>query len=266
MAYPKLAAPNLFSDVVRLKSFVMDLGFHGVDMTLRLEDLPTTRAGEAHFRGASLRLAPFEVRYHLYFPGFELGHTDPDRAAAAKRIHHRALDLIAEAAGRHATVHAGLARESIEDVSFGRTISGLRELEAHARALGIRVAVENLIHGFTGDPARYAELIRATNCRGTLDVGHARMCEAVTSGQSDASDFARPHPERIVNAHIYHEEDESGHSAPRDIADIEDRLHLLQRLPLCDWWVIELREEAPLVRTLALVGEFLRSSCDRVAV
>ncbi len=266
MAYPKLAAPNLFSDVAGLKSFAMDLGFQGVDLTLRPEDLPTSRAGEARFRDLSLRLAPLEVRFHLYFPQFEIGHADPDRAAAAVRMHNRALDLIAGGSGRHATVHTGLARESIDDVSFERTVSGLRELEAHARTLGIRIALENLIYGFTSAPALYGELIGATKCRGTLDIGHAHVCEAVAGGRSSAADFARPHPERIVSAHVYHEEDETGHTAPRDVADIEDRLLLLQSLPFCDWWVIELREEAALTRTLACVREFLQSSLDRMAV
>jgi hypothetical protein len=38
---------------------------------------------------------------------------------------------------------------------------------------------------------------------------------------------------------------------------LQDRLDLLFRLPLCNWWVLELREEAPLFTTLQVVEEFL---------
>ena len=39
---------------------------------------------------------------------------------------------------------------------------------------------------------------------------------------------------------------------------MEDRLRLLDTLPLCDWWVLELREEEELRQTLSIIAEYLR--------
>ena len=66
-----------------------------------------------------------------------------------------------------------------------------------------------------------------------------------------------PHPERFLNAHVYHEECASGHVPPEKLANLRERLLLLQKLPLCNWWVLELREEAALLQTLGIVREFL---------
>ena len=79
--------------------------------------------------------------------------------------------------------------------------------------------------------------------------------------------FMLAHPERFRNAHIYHEEDPiRGHVPPTDLADIQDRLSLLTRLPLCDWWALELRTETDLLQTLSVIREFLEGEVTRQAV
>jgi hypothetical protein len=45
---------------------------------------------------------------------------------------------------------------------------------------------------------------------------------------------------------------------PATMAQMELRLRLLDTLPLCDWWVLELREEAALKQTLGVVQDYLR--------
>ena len=266
MTYPKLAAPNLFHDINTLKSFVMDNGFQGIDWTLRQEDLPTNRVEEARLSKDILKLAPLEIRYHLFFLNNELGDIHDERAGSAKQRFYEALDLISKLSGRHATVHIGLGRDSMQGVSWDRTVVGLKDLVAKARRMGIRLCLENLISGWTGEPELYEKLIRKTNCKGTLDIGHAHVCQAVTSRAYDVDDFALPHPERILNAHIYHEETANVHIPPKNVSDFEDRLLLLERLPLCDWWVLELREEKALLQTLDCVREFLQSRRDRIAM
>jgi hypothetical protein len=67
-----------------------------------------------------------------------------------------------------------------------------------------------------------------------------------------------PHPERAFNAHIYHEEVDDRHVPPVCLDDVRGRLDLLASL-LCNWWVLELREEAPLLTTLKIVREYLES-------
>jgi hypothetical protein len=67
-----------------------------------------------------------------------------------------------------------------------------------------------------------------------------------------------PHPERAFNAHVYHEEVNDLHVPPVCLDDVRGRLDLLSSLS-CNWWVLELREEAPLLTTLKIVREYLES-------
>jgi hypothetical protein len=263
---PKIACPNLYRDVTVVRSFALDHGFDGIDWTLRPEDLPKNRVEEAQFMNAFSRLEPLEVRYHLFFPDNELGDMDVEKAASATKTFYAALDLISKLSGRFATVHVGLGKDSMEDVSWERTINGLADIRAKARATEIRLCLENLAWGWTGRPELYEKLIRKTNCWGTLDIGRARVCPSVTSRAYDVQDFVFPHPERILGAHIYHEESADGHVPPGHHSDLDDRLHLLRRLPLCDWWVLELRDEKSLLQTLDFVRGFLEDCAERVAV
>jgi hypothetical protein len=144
----------------------------------------------------------------------------------------------------------------MEGISWEKTLVGLRDLAAAGRSLGIRVSLENLIWGWTARPELYEELIRKTGCCGTLDAGHAQVCESVTSRSYDVGDFAWPNPTRIVNAHVYHEETSEGHIAPVHHTDLEQRLRLLSDLPLWDWWVLELREKKALLQTLGCVSTY----------
>lgn len=266
MIYPKLAAPNLFSDVNTLKSFALDYGFHGIDWTLRPDDLPNNRVQEARFAKAMNRLAPLEVRYHLYFVGSELGDVEPVRAYSARRTYWQAFDLINKLHGRYATVHVGLGKATMEDVSWDETLAGLKDLTDAGRSLGIRVCLENIISGWTARPELFEKLIRKTGCWGTLDIGHAKVCQSVASRSYDVGDFAWPNPTRILNAHIYHEETSDGHVPAGHYGQLDQRLHLLKDLPLCDWWVLELRDEQSLVQTLGDVNQFLHANASRAAI
>jgi len=152
MIGPKLACPNLYTDIKTLKSLALDYGFYGIDWTLRPEDLPANRLAEARLVSTISGLAPLEVRYHLFFAGNELGDRNVETAASARNRFFRALDLIARLSGRYATVHIGLGRDSMEGLSWEGTVSGLREVAAMGSRLGIRVCLENLVRGWTGKP------------------------------------------------------------------------------------------------------------------
>lgn len=258
MTHHKLVCPNLFSDAGTLKSFAMDYGFQGIDWTLRREDLPKNALEETRLTKALARLAPLELRYHLFFPDTEPGDMDPTKGAFAMKTLSYACELVSRLRGRFITVHLGVGLDSMEDISWEKTIAGLRDLVAVARGMGIRVCLENLARGWTGRPELYEKLLRKTGCWGTLDVGHARVCDSVVSGAYDLEDFALPQPTRILNAHIYHEETSEGHMPPLCSTDLERRLRLLQGLPLCNWWVLELREEGPLLQTRDCVTDFLK--------
>jgi sugar phosphate isomerase/epimerase len=154
------------------------------------------------------------------------------------------------------TIHIGLGRNSTNGLHWDRTVESVAELVRFAERLGIRLCLENLAWGWTSRPELFERLIRKTGAGITLDLGHARMSPWVQSHHYHLEDFVFPHPEKIYNAHIYHEEGPSGHLPPKTLADIKSRLNLLKRLP-CDWWVLELHNEKDLLTTLRVIQEYV---------
>jgi hypothetical protein len=206
-------------------------------------------------------LNPLEIRYHCAFSRTDLGDDDALKAEAALRVFRRVCLLVSRLEGRFLTIHVGLGLSSTNHLSWERTVERLAKLVRFANGLNVRLCLENLAWGWTSRPELFEKLVRKTGCEATLDIGHARISPSVRSQQFSFEDFVAPHPERFLGAHIYHEERDEGHIPPQGIEDLADRLHLLRRLPLCDWWVLELREEKALLQTLDIVRGFL----DRVS-
>ncbi|MBI4965716.1 MAG: sugar phosphate isomerase/epimerase [Desulfomonile tiedjei] len=262
---PKLALCNFFPDTKILKQFALEHGFQGIDWTFNRENLPRTRVEELRLAKNISTLHPLEVRYHLFFTDTDLGDVDAHKAKNAARLLHHACRLISRLRGRRITVHVGLGRDSSSGLCWQTTVEGLADLTRFAAGMGIRVCLENLVRGWTSRPALFEKILVKSGCCATLDIGHARCSASVRNGSYRIEDFVLAHPDRFLNAHIYHEETMQGHQPPVTSADIEDRLRLLSRLPFCDWWVLELREEKALLQTLRAVREFLQTEARSIA-
>lgn len=264
MNHPKLAICNFLPDVDELKRTALTNGFSGVDWTFTVEDLPTNTFDESRLLRKISRLHPLEVRYHCAFKGVDVGNENPQKAAEARAVFRSVCRLVARLGGRYVTVHHGLGRDSSNGLSWQSTLSALGELVSFAAGLGIRVCLENLASGWSSRPELFEKLVRKSNAGVTLDIGHARVSPSVQNQHYAFEDFITPHQERIFNAHIYHEEWDNGHIPPQTVADLAERLQLLQQAP-CDWWVLELREPHALFATLEVVREFLET-VPRVAL
>jgi len=256
MQRPKLACCNFCSDVTLLKQFAVDHGFDGIDWSFTLENLPQSPAEESTLLQTIFSLEPLEVRYHCAFKNVDLGDADPRKAANAMELFQQVCGLVSKLQGRYLTLHVGLGRASTDDLNWNKTIEGLRQLDRFANNVGVYLCLENLAWGWTSRPDLFEKLIRKSGCRVTIDIGHARVSPSVVNDDDKEEDFLLPHPDRVVNAHIYHEEAGGAHLPPQTVADLADRLNLLLRLPQCDWWVLELRERLPLLDTLQVVRAF----------
>ncbi|MEJ2429248.1 MAG: TIM barrel protein, partial [Deltaproteobacteria bacterium] len=159
------------------------------------------------------------------------------------------------------TIHVGLGRDTTIDLSWNRTIERLAAFVRFASGMGVRVCLENLAWGWTSRPQLFEKLIRKSACWATLDIGHAVVSPSVITQQYQVGDFVLPHGEKILNGHVYHEEKGNHHLPPKKLEDLQDRLRMLLELPRCDWWVLELKQEQPLLRTLEIVREFLWLEC-----
>ncbi len=257
MQLPRLACCNFLSEVKQLREFALEHDFAGVDWSFTLEDMPRSPAAETALVKTIAGLHPLEVRYHCAFDKTDLGDENFEAAQKAGQVLRAACRLVSGLKGRHLTIHVGLGRESTVDLCWESTVERLAELAAYATRLGVRLCLENLAWGWSSRPELFEKLLRASGCWATFDIGHARVSPAIKSRLFEVADFVSPHPERFLNAHVYHSEDGNGHAPPRRLADIETRLHLLRALPLCDWWVLEFKEEGPLLTTLGMVRQFI---------
>ncbi len=252
---PKLALCNFIQDVDSLKDVAFRNGFDGVDWTFTLEDLPRTPLQESRLYEHITRLQPLEVRYHCAFKEVDLGDTNASRAAEARKLLWNTCRLVSKLRGKYMTIHMGLGRDSMEDLHWDRTLECLGNLVEYGRGLGVRVCLENLASGWSSRPELFERLIRKSGAGVTLDIGHARVCPSVECQHYTFEDFIFPHEDRVFNAHIYHEERDETHIPPTGVQDLAERLELLLGLP-CDWWVLELREEEPLLATRRVIEDF----------
>lgn len=265
MNTPKLAICNFEPSTDRLREMAMDNGFSGVDWTLKVPDLADGNLEAAALQRSISRLAPLEVRYHCAFEGVDLGDEDPAKAGFADDLFRRACRTVQGLGGRFMTIHMGLGRMSMDGLSWDRTVRALGDLVEYGAGCGVQVCLENLATGWSSRPELFEKLVRKSNAGVTLDLGHARVCSSVETRRFDLEDFVLPHPRRVFNAHVYHEERNERHLPPSSLEDLRDRLGLLSCVA-CNWWVLELREEGALQTTLKIVKEFLESTLPRVSM
>jgi sugar phosphate isomerase/epimerase len=259
MRAPKIACCNFIPDVNELKEFALRHGFSGMDWTFTMESLPRTPREESSLVETISKLHPLEVRYHCAFTRMDLGDVEAERAEKALEFLWRVCRLVSKLGGKFLTIHVGLGLDSTNGLSWEKTVDRLALLVRLANEAGVRLCLENLAWGWTSRPELYEKLIRKSGCWGTFDMGHAQVSPSVATQQYRVDDFVSPHADRFLNAHIYHAEDGGRHLSPASLRDLEERLRLVRRLPRCDWWVLELREERALLETLACVREFLSS-------
>lgn len=247
---------NFIPDVAELKKTALTHGFSGVDWTFKPEDLPSNSFDESRLLKKISRLHPLEIRYHCAFKGIDFGDADRAKSDMAMETYRNVCRMVSRLEGRFITLHHGLGNRSSDELSWERSVEALSELVGYASELGICLCLENLASGWSSRPELFERLIRKSGAGVTLDIGHARVSPSVESGRYDFEDFVSPHKERVFNAHIYHEERDDGHLPPRQLDDVMDRLWLLSCLP-CNWWVLELRDQAALLGTLRVVRQFM---------
>lgn len=203
----------------------------------------------------SLLKAGTPVRYHGFFPGYEIAHQDAAVARRAMRLHLSALEAMHGLGEQVITFHVGLRQADPIDVD--RAVQNLSRLAERGRSMGITICLENLRHGPTSDPENVAAWARASGAMITLDVGHAVSCQRVRSGELTALDFLETVADRLWEVHMYEQETDR-HHPPRDMAILGP---IVDRLldTLCPWWTIELDDYGEALATRALLLDYLQA-------
>jgi len=195
------------------------------------------------------------VRHHGYFPGFELGDSNAEKAQAALALHKQAVDIIAGLGEQVITVHIGLV-PTIQ-LDSGRTEENFCKFVEYARSKGVTIALENLRRGPASAPEYVVDLARKAGSAITLDVGHAVSSDLVEHGESSVPEIIDMFSHSLIEVHFYEYETDN-HYAPKDmsiLAPIVDELLKTQ----CSWWTIELDEHKDILFTSNLVQDYLAS-------
>jgi sugar phosphate isomerase/epimerase len=259
---PILATCNFLSNPNDIKAFALDHGFGGVDWSFDQEAIPYTFAEESSWMKHVLALRPLQVRYHCPFYQLDLGHDGPEEAERAARVFRHIIRLVSRVDGRFLTIHIGLGHDSTEPLSWNATIDNLRGLVKYGASRNVNVCLENLAWGWTSKPQLFEKLVRGSGAAVTFDIGHAQCCESIRSQYYGPEDFVTPHPERVFNAHVYHEEVSGlGHSPPQCLEDMVTRLDILRDIG-CPWWTLEVREAQGVLQTKRIVDGYLTGAHD----
>lgn len=257
---PKIALCNFFDNIKQLKMFALDNDFSGVDWSFNMKALPSSPLEETRWMERLSALSPLEVRYHCPFIKVDLGHEDSVKVSSALNLFHRVIRLVSKTNGRFLTLHVGLGHNTTRILSWERTITNLRSLVQYGADLGVKICLENLAWGWTSKPNLFEKLIRRTGAGVTFDIGHALACESVSNQYFSPEDFVSPHPDRVYNAHVYHNEISGlGHVPPDGIEDIKDRLDILIQTG-CLWWVIEIKDAQKLLWTKQIIDSYIEKS------
>jgi sugar phosphate isomerase/epimerase len=259
---PKLALCNFLPDPDDLKALAVQYGFEGLDWSFDLETVPITPAEESRWAQGISTFGALEIRYHCPFYQLDLGHDVPEEANKAASVFRRIIRLVSQVQGRFLTIHIGLGHNSTEPLSWDATIKNLKNLVRYGAQQEVTVCLENLAWGWTSKPQLFEKLVRGSGSAVTFDIGHAQCCESVRSHYYSVEDFVTPHPDRVLNAHVYHEEITGlGHAPPGQLKDLEDRLDILRDIG-CPWWTLEVRDKAGVLQTKKIVDEYLTQQDD----
>jgi sugar phosphate isomerase/epimerase len=193
---------------------------------------------------------------HAPYTDLEIGHKDPDHAAAAVRILQDYVDAATELGAHHLNMHVGSFGLPVEELSWDGLVRNLASLLEYAARRGGRLTVENLTRGVTSDPEMFARLLKATGAPVTFDLGHANGSAWVQAGRGSAVDFLNSVPTPVLAAHLYLIERNDAHFVPETPGDIAPALDGLVAKG-CDFWVLELHTQETLERTRKVVDEYL---------
>lgn len=222
-----------------------------------LEYSPNPEAlGSLHGHIDSFLQAGIPVRYHAFFPGYEIGHHNADSRESAMQIHLATLEAIYGYGEPVMTVHIGLNPE--DEIEPAAAIENLSRLTERGRDLNITVCLENLRRGLTSHPENLVDWARLADAMITFDVGHAVSSQCVQDGELSALDFLDRVSDRLGEVHMYERETDR-HYPPRDMSvlgPIVDRLLETE----CGWWTIELDEPAEALTTRDLLLDYLKTS------
>lgn len=248
--------------------FALGQGFNGIDWNLDFFRLPVSSTERNAFAEALLRARDrygLGFAFHAPCADAELGHARASYARVAVSYLKMHVDLLAESGlvPSVLTVHVGSRGIPERELDWDSAGRNLTDLVNYGESAGVCVALENLKHSWTSNPAGLKELLAASGAKATVDIGHARGSAAFAAAPAEGpgsvagwiGDVARS--ATVVAAHVYSIETADGrHVLEEDLAPIRPALNALAATG-CSWWVLELKSRAEILDLKARLVEVL---------
>jgi len=201
------------------------------------------------------------VRHHGYFPGFEFGNTDAQKAEQALQLHMRLVDAVQGCGEPVMTVHVGLP--PFIELNHKRVIQNLTRLVEYSRERGVTICLENLRKGPTSNPEIVIDWAEKSGSSITMDIGHAVSCERVTNGDLNVPDIVRMFSHLLEEVHFYESETDK-HHAPKNMSVLGPVIDQLLKTN-CRWWTIELDAYDEILTTQKLIYDYLADKAQPLA-
>jgi sugar phosphate isomerase/epimerase len=242
-------------ELAEIQTYRQARGYDGVEWGLDGWRLMTARTRRRQLLDRLRATTPL-CSVHAPYTDLEIGHRDPEHAAAAVRILLDYVDAAADLGAHHVNIHVGTFGPDPDELSQDTLRRNLVAVLEHARRRGLPLTVENLRGGPTSHPETFAALLSETGAPVTLDLGHVAGCPWVLDGQGTVAEFIRAIPTPILASHVYLIERDDVHFAPQGVGDLAPALDLL-REKRCDFWVLELHSLEKLEQTRRVVDAYL---------
>jgi sugar phosphate isomerase/epimerase len=255
LALSSRASFNRYRECIR---YAKGNHYQGIEWYLDYYRLPAWKGLRDKFFN-TLRKSDLQYSFHAPSNDVELALKDRSYSAVALEYLKMYIDFLAELAPVMFTIHIGARRIPIEELSWEHAMDHLKRLTEHGSSKNVTVCLENLAHGWTGNPEKLMEMVTASGARITFDIGHARGGKWVQEGHGTAPDFLNIIAPKLLNAHVYEYENEKGeHLVPGSDTQIFPLLNRLSEIG-CQWWVLELNTYQEISQTRMVVEEYFAS-------
>lgn len=176
-----------------------------------------------------------DVRFHLPYGFWDLGVKDSTIANDSYNYYCRLFETINFLEKSVAVIHIGSATGSDEESS----INGLTKLVDQAKKYGVKLCIENLIHGLSSDISFIKSCLQIDGLFFCLDTGHAEFLRRKNGEKIYDDIFSLK--DKILHAHVYDVEDDNMNHVPFTVETIK----INKWIPLldstsCDWYTMEL--------------------------
>lgn len=261
LALSSRASFNRYRECIR---YAEENHYQGIEWYLDYYRLPAWKGLRDKFFN-TLRQSDLQYSFHAPSNDVELALKDRTYSAVALDYLKMYVDFLAELAPVTVTIHIGARRIPVEELSWEHAMDHLKRLTEHGSSKSVTVCLENLAHGWTGNPEKLMEMVTSSGARITFDIGHARGGKWVREGHGTALEFLAIIAPKVLNAHVYEYENERGeHLVPGRDTQILPLLNKLSGIG-CQWWVLELNTYQETVQTRMVVEEYFTSQKQKTA-